>query len=132
MACETSIVKAGCTIEFTPTADLVGGNVLQVHDGRVAVASTAIASGSEEDIAIEGIFKFLKAADIYLFQAQECFWDAANNCVTYWLTSGKGFYLGVVQADGIGTSTTVNVAINDRANCVFNAQRDPARTAIVR
>jgi predicted RecA/RadA family phage recombinase len=132
MATEALFRQRGASIDFTPSADLAGGQVLQVPDGRAAVATSAIASGSQGAVAVEGIFRFLKAADIYLFQGQEVFWDYTNNCVTFWLTSGKGFFLGTVQTDAIGTASTVDVAINVRPNCVFNARIDPARTAIVR
>lgn len=108
-----------------------GGEVVVTPDGRAGVYPVDIASGARGEIQTDGVWLVTKPTAFVYLQGQEIFWDHSANATCLWPTDDKDFYLGVVQKDTASTDLTVLVRLNVRNNCVFRADRDPARTTLV-
>jgi len=121
---EASLRQAGNFVDYTPAVALSAGQVLQLGDGRAAVATDAIAAGAQGAVQVFGTFKVAKAADIALLYGCEAWWDHSANVVTYKKVNDRDFYLGRVQADAVAAATTVEVAFNVRPRYDVDALRD--------
>jgi predicted RecA/RadA family phage recombinase len=120
------------TVNVTTGSARTGGEVVQCPDGRAGVHPVDVVSGGLGVLQTEGVYLVTKPTAFVYLAGQEIFWDHSANECCLWPTSDKDFFLGTVQKDTASTDLTCYVDINKRANCVFNALRDPARTVMVR
>ncbi len=110
--------SGGCQTE-TITAPAAGacGQVIQLADGRAAVAhgadasAAAYASGASISVATSGQFSLLKTASVALLAGGRVYWDRSANTATFRAQSGD-FFIGKVVADVAGSASTVVVDLN--------------------
>lgn len=110
---EANFYQEGKIIDWTPTAAVSAGEVLQLPDGRAAVATTDIAAGVQGSVQVSGIAEVLKTDSMVFLKGTKAWWDvsASKASVIYGLTE-RDFYLGVVQETAASSATTVKVALN--------------------
>ncbi len=131
---EAVTTQCGEVLNVTATATRTKGEVQQAPDGRAGICLCDAVSGGQLglDVTRGHIYEVAKTASVVLLAGQEVYWDHSANSATYWATNDKDFFLGVVQADVTSSATTVRVAINQRAACVYNSAVDPSRSILVR
>ena len=110
---EATYVQEGKIIDWTPTADVLAGEVLQLPDGRAAIATTDIPAGEQGSVQVSGIVEVLKTASMVMLKGTKLWWDvsASKASVIYGLAD-RDFYIGVVQEAAASAATTVKVALN--------------------
>mgnify|MGYP000523567747 CR=1 FL=1 len=59
---EAVFVQEGESLDYTPASALSSGQVLQLWDGRAAVAIGDIAASTQGAVQVRGVAKFTKAA----------------------------------------------------------------------
>ena len=91
---EAYMVQEGCSIDYTPDADVLGGDVLQLNDGRASVVPVDVASGKKGAARVVGVFKIAKTADIVILNGGRVYWDHSANTATYKKVNDRDFYLG--------------------------------------
>ena len=75
-------VQDGCTIDYTPDADVALGAVVVVND-LVGVAQRAIPANTMGTLALEGVFDVPKEAATPAVEfGAMVYWDAPNNAAT--------------------------------------------------
>jgi len=105
------------TETVTAPADGSGGDVIQLADGRAAVAlglnisTTAFSAGDPITVATNGVWSFLKTASIVLLKGGQAFWDRSAETATFTNASGD-FFLGKFAADAASADTTCIVDLN--------------------
>lgn len=104
--------QPGESIDYTPTANIAAGEVVQVSDGRAAFAPVAIAAGVKGAVQTSGIVTLPKTANIVLLAGGRAYWDHSANAVHFKRVDDRDFYLGRVHADVAGSATTCTVALN--------------------
>lgn len=134
---EATTVQSGEVLSVTAGATRTKGDVQQFPDGRAGVVLVDQVSGQPVGVSVkEGeVYDITKTALLVFLVGQEVYWDHSANAATYWATDDKDFFVGTCVRDAAGTDSTVRVALNQRARCVFNAQdtgaAGAARTALV-
>ena len=103
-----SYVQDDCTFDYTPSADVVVGQVVLLAD-TVTVASRPIASGVMGAVSVEGVFSLPKASGA-ITQGAIVYWDASAGNVT--TTSSGNKRAGKAAAAAVSGDTTVSVALN--------------------
>jgi predicted RecA/RadA family phage recombinase len=105
------------TEQVTAPAAGASGQVLQLDDGRAAIAlgadasSTAYASGDKITVATNGRWRVLKTASINLLTGGKVYWDRSANKADFHQASGD-FFMGKVAADAAAADATVDVDLN--------------------
>jgi predicted RecA/RadA family phage recombinase len=110
---EASYINAGNSVNYTAAADVAAGQVLQLSDGRAAVATTAIASGATGSVLVSGRWKVAKTASIVLLAGGRVYWDHSANTATYKPVNDRDFYIGTVAADAASADAEVTVYLNE-------------------
>lgn len=122
------------TIDYTPTAAMTGGEVIQMFDGRAAVIPVDVASGAKGAATATGIFKIAKAANLVWIQGGPLWWDHSANAATPNEPIGAGnrdFYLGTAYDDALAADTEGYVNLNVRPSYIIDSTQDVGATAIV-
>lgn len=109
---EANFVQEGESLDWTPTAAVSAGQVIQVTDGRAAFAPTAIAAGDLGAVQVEGIAELDKTTSMVVLKGSPLFWDASANKVHLRHRNDADFYVGIAQEDATAAATTVKVALN--------------------
>lgn len=109
---EAYLSQDGDLIDFTPTAAVSAGEVIQLPDGRAGVAPTAIAAGVLGAIQVDGIATVAKTTSMVMLPGSELYWDASAGKAHLLHGNDKDFYIGVCQKDAASSDTTVKVALN--------------------
>lgn len=101
-------IQNGTTIEYTPAADITGGDLI-VFPAMVAVAITDIPIGGTGALSTEGVFDLKK--DATAFSQGQAVYAKGDGTVT--ATSGENTVpAGKCWADAAGGDATVAVKIN--------------------
>lgn len=112
---EAVLHKEGEMIDWTPTAAVAAGEVIQLKDGRAAFAPTAIAAGVLGAVQVCGIVTVAKVATQTMLVSNKVFWDkSASTCNLLRGLGTDDFFLGTVVEDAAYAATTVKVALNVR------------------
>ncbi len=122
--------QAGNTIDYTPESAVSAGQVLQLPDGRAAVASQDIAAGELGAVQVTGIVEIAKTTGIVLLPGGKAFWDHSANKAHFKTANDRDFYAGVVQVQAASADTSVRVALNVQPVYLLDIARDPCTTAI--
>lgn len=104
--------QEGCSLDWTPTAALVAGEVIQFSDGRAAYAPSAIAAGVKGAVQVDGIVVVEKTASVVMLKGSRVFFDHSANKVHLLQVNDRDFYFGIVTESATAAATTVKVAIN--------------------
>lgn len=134
MANEANYRHKGSTIDLVAVAAFVGGQVVQLNDGRAAVPTSAIAATFTGGFTTEGVFRVTKSTSVVIVDGAPIWWDhSANNatCVPPLVAGDRDFYLGVAIGDETAAATTVDVAFNVTGGYIIDLQRDGGDTVFV-
>ncbi len=107
---QATFVHEGCSIDYTPSADVAVGDVI-VQADLVGVAKQAITANKLGALAVEGVFDFAKATGggSGIAVGTTVYWDDTNNVATATATSNK--LLGKVVKAAADADTTVRVRL---------------------
>ena len=106
----------GERVDYTPSAAVGAGEVLQLDDGRAAFATSDIAASEMGSLQVCGQAKLAKSTEVYL-KGQRVFWDVSASTATYTLTAGQqDFYVGFAAEDAATGDATVTVQLNAQPN----------------
>lgn len=120
-----------CVVDYTPAVALSGGQVIQLADGRAAVATRDIAANAKGAVAVEGTFKIAKTSGIVLLDGGRAFWDHSANAAHFKTANDRDFYLGTVVGDAASADVWVTVDLNKQQRPLLDALTSPCTTAIV-
>lgn len=112
MTAEASYRQGDCALDYTPAVAKTAGEVIQIADGRAAVAPIDIAASEAGALQTEGIFKILKTASVVILDGGQVFWDHSANTATYNQVSDRDFYLGCAVGDAAASDSYVYVNLN--------------------
>jgi len=112
------------TVDYTPDAAILGGEVLQLPDGRAAVMPVDLDSGRKGAAQVSGIYVIDKTASVVILAGGRVFWDHSANTATYRKVNDRDFYVGIAVEDSASTDTTVKVAINVQPAADIDLMRD--------
>lgn len=107
-------LHGGHTVDYTPGADVAAGAVV-VQGTMAGIALEPIESGKKGVLAIEGTFRFPKAAsDGGMAAGSLAYWDATNSVATG--TSSGNTYLGKVETAAATADVLVDIQVETAAN----------------
>lgn len=109
---EATYVQDGLSIDWTPTAAVAAGEVIQLKDGRAAFAPTAIAAGVKGSVQVSGIVTLAKVVTQTMLISNKVFWDTSASTCNLLHGGSTDFFVGTVQEDAAYAGTTVKVALN--------------------
>src|SRR5690348_11680624 len=96
----------GDFIDWTPTAAVAAGEIIQIRDGRAAFAPQAIAAGVKGAVRVSGIVEVLKSITQTMLISNQVFWDVSASKCNLLHGGDKDFFLGTVTEDASYTATT--------------------------
>lgn len=120
------------SLDYTAIAAVVGGQVVQVADGRAGVVPTDLAIGQLGSAAVEGIFTVTKAADLVWVDGCQIFWDHSANEAVLHPAGDKDFYLGCAVGDVAAATLTGRVNLNVKPTYLIDLQTGGFVSAIVK
>lgn len=122
---EANLFQDGDFMDYTPVAAVAAGEIVQINDGRAAVAPTAIAAGIKGAVAVSGVFKVLKTASELHFPGQRIYWDESASTATCVpsITAGD-FFIGTCTEDIAASSTTTTVDLNKEYRGTIDQRTD--------
>lgn len=123
---EATYYQEGETLDYTPASALSSGAVIQMSDGRAAIAVGDIAASTQGAMQVCGVAKFTKAAGFVALAGGKAFWDHSANAITYLKVNDKDFYVGRFTADATSASTECYVAMNVNPPANIDLLRDAA------
>lgn len=107
MAFQAQFLRPGDTIDYTPVADVAGGEVV-VLGNTCFVANAPIAANKTGALHTRGIFRITKQAGVAISIGEGVFWDDANN---YANKTGTNKYFGPAVASAGAGDATVDVSL---------------------
>lgn len=119
-------------VDYTAVADVSGGQVIQLPDGRAAVVPTDVDAAELGSACTEGIFTVTKTASVVWVDGMELWWDHSANAATYAPANDKDFYLGVAYGDAAAAATTGKVMLNIRPRYLIDLQTGAFQTVVVK
>lgn len=108
-----NFVREGRCIDYTPTADVLGGDIV-VFPGMIAIASTDIPAGETGACEVNGVYELPKAAEA-IAQGTRVFINETvdNNVTTHTATATAGpIYAGIAWEAAAQADAVVEVKIN--------------------
>lgn len=130
---EANYYQDGERVDYTPTAALVAGQVVQLADGRAAVATSAIAAGVKGSVQVCGVVQLAKTSGVVVLNGDPIYWDiSAGTATPLKAVAGADHFIGVAQADATSTGSTVYVALNVKPQYTIDLQRDSFESVIVK
>lgn len=112
MTIQAQLVQSDCTVDWTPAAAVVGGEVIQLRDGRAAVVNVDAASGVVVGTSVEGVYKVQKTTSMVVLKGSPLYWDHSADKCHLLHRNDRDFYLGTAQEDATSSATTVLVDLN--------------------
>ncbi len=101
--------EAGAVVEdYTPAAATTAGDIIQLADGRAAVACTDLDASEAGSVYTAGQFTVTKYNAVVGLDGQAYFWDKTNSRASY---TGD-FQIGTLADDAAVTATTCIVNLN--------------------
>lgn len=129
---EASYYQDGDTLDYTPAAALSSGQVIQVPDGRAAMAVGDIAAGVQGAVQVSGVFqKVAKTAGFVALRGGKAYWDYSANKVYYKKVNDQDFYIGRFMSDAASADTECYVVANIDPPADIDINRDPCNTVLV-
>jgi predicted RecA/RadA family phage recombinase len=133
MAAEASFKQIAEFIDYTPTAAITAGEVIQLADGRAAVAPRDIAANEKGAVQVRGVFKsVVKTTSVVMLDGQEVYWDHSANAAHFKTSNDRDFFVGSAVGDAAAADTEMSVNLNVRPTYLIDMQRDAVDTAIVK
>ena len=126
MTLEAYYRHEGEAIDYTPSSALTGGQVIQLADGREAVAITDMAAGAKGAVGVVGVYRLEKTTSMVILDGGRVYWDHSANKAHYKKVNDRDFYVGRAVGDASSSATTVDVAINIDPPADIDVLRDAA------
>lgn len=126
---EAAYYQEGCVLDYTPDADRVTAEVIQIADGRAGVMVHDVLSGVKGAVQTEGVFLVLKTTSMVILDGGRVYWDHSANKAHYASVSDRDFYLGTAVGDAASADTTMYVNINTHPQYKLDLLRDPYLTS---
>lgn len=117
---EADFYQDGNSLDYTPAAAVTAGDVLQLPDGRAAVAPTAIAAGVLGAVQVGGVYTVTAASTPVILDGAEVWWDSSAGEATYAPSNDLDFYLGTARGDKATSTTTMKVALNNKPRYIID------------
>jgi predicted RecA/RadA family phage recombinase len=119
------LYQDGEMIDYTPVAAVLAGEIVQIYDGRAAVAPTAIAAGVKGSVYVKGVFKVLKTASELHVPGHRIMWDESASTATCApsITAGD-FFIGCAVQDAAAADSTTLVDLNSDPLGTIDQRRD--------
>ncbi len=76
---EANFYQCGEALDYTPDADVLGGEVRQMSDGRAGVVPVDVKSGIKGAIQTEGVYLIAKTTSMVFLDGGKVFWDHSAN-----------------------------------------------------
>ncbi len=97
-------------VDFTPTADVAVGDVIEQGD-LVGIAMRDVKANTPGALCVEGVFDVPKTsgAGTAIAAGTKVYWDAANKVAT--ATAGSNKFLGKTTTATVDADTTVRVRL---------------------
>lgn len=134
MTAEAKLRQRGDTLDYTAVAAMTAGQVIQLADGRAGIVQNDIAAGDLGAVAVSGVFRVLKSADVVIIDGAPITWDHSANSATpipAQMSSDKDFFLGSAVGDFAAASAYLDVALNQKPEYVIDVFRDAGDTVVV-
>lgn len=122
------------SLDYTPAAATLAGEVIQTFLGSAAKVPTDVASGAKGSASTTGIETVAKTTGQYWIEGAPLWWDHSENkatCVPPLVAGDRDFYLGVAYADAAESATEGKVIFNAKPEYSIDMQRDGGDTAVV-
>lgn len=126
MTLEAYLTQDGNSLNYTPAAAITGGEVIQLADGRAAVAPLDIAANALGSVAVRGVFTVDKTTSMVILDGGRVYWDHSANKAHYKKVNDRDFYLGRAVGDAASAATTMKVALNVNPPYDIDVLRDGA------
>lgn len=121
MECEFK--KTGLHRDYTPTAAITGGDMIQLPDGMAAFASVDIAAGVQGAVQVYGLCKCDKTANIALLHGGDAYMDISTGKIHFRPESGTNdFRAGIIHGDYAAADTTCYILLNEEARYTIDLQ----------
>lgn len=127
---EAEIRDSGTTIAFTPESGVSEGQVLQVKDGRAAVAKADISSGELGLVVVSGTIRCAKTTGMVFLDGGDVYWDYSADKAHYKKVDDRDFFIGTALGDASSAATVMEVALNNSGRYLVDIMRDGFRTSI--
>lgn len=101
-------VQRGDVVQVTPNADVANNEVVLLGT-RIGVAITAIASGKQGSVQVEGVFELKKKTTDAPAQGASLYWDNTNKELT--TTSAGNTLAGWAWKAAANGDTTVQIKL---------------------
>lgn len=111
---EAIFKQEGEMVDWTPTAAVAAGEIIQLKDGRAAFAPTAIAAGILGAVQVCGIVEVAKVITQTMLISNQVFWDTSASTCNLLHGGSTDFFLGTVVEDAAYAGTTVKVLLNQK------------------
>lgn len=121
---EATYYQDGDTLDYTPDAAVLSGEVRQLADGRAAIAVTDIASGVKGAFRVSGVVKVAKTTSMVFLDGGRVYWDHSANKAHYKKVNDRDFYIGVAVGDAASADTTMYVNLNVQQVADIDIHRD--------
>lgn len=112
MAVEAQYIQRGDTIDWTPTAAVLAGEVIHLKDGRAGVASSAMAAGQKGSLQVRGIAKVAKVVTQTMLVSNQVFWDHSASTANLLFGNDQDFFLGTIVEDAAYADAYCYVNLN--------------------
>ena len=99
MTLEAYYRHEGEAIDYTPSSALTGGQVIQLADGRAAVAITDMAAGAKGAVGVVGVYRLEKTTSMVILDGGRVYWDHSANKAHYKKVNDRDFYVGRAVGD---------------------------------
>lgn len=123
-----------CPLDYTATAAITGGEVLQLRDGQAAVIPVDVASGEKAGASTEGIYVVSKTTGQAWLDGCHIWWDHSANaatCVPPLVAGDRDFYLGCAVGDVAAAAAEGKVNLNQRPVYEIDLHTSGGDTAVV-
>lgn len=114
----------GDSVHITPAVAIAAGQLIQLPDGRAAVAPVAIAAGDKGAVQVSGLADVVKTSGIVFLDGGDVYWDSSASAAHYKPVNDKDWHIGTAFGDVASTTTTMRVVLNQRPRWLIDLIRD--------
>ncbi len=128
---EAVFYQEGKALNYTPVADSLAGEVVQLRDGRAGILPVDVDASVVGALQTEGVYTVVKTASMVFLDGQELYWDHSANKAHYKAVNDKDFFLGTCVGDAASAATTCKVNVNKHAEYLIDTSRDAVDSVLV-
>tara|TARA_B100001094_G_scaffold330972_1_gene397720 strand:+ start:476 stop:814 length:339 start_codon:yes stop_codon:yes gene_type:complete len=102
-------VQDGASFDYTCTGAVAAGDVIQIGDFLVGIASTTGAAGDKIGLSCSGVFDIVKNGTDTFTAGDKVYWDGTDAATSGLSGSGWDGQIGYCIADAAALDTVVRV-----------------------